>query len=375
MRCLLEHGSNQALVNRFGHSPLALATDGRVRRLLEDAAASTGCRVDLERGEKMRRTHGSRYLSKETDVRAMIDSISLDNDRCVEELKRALEDADDFGLLSCLVDRGQRRVEQLELEQELRDGISTVHRAAPILTPSSYQSVNALGSVLRRVQRCTLENRESGIQTVLDEAKRLCDKSDSEFRLARVKEALSALKCASNDNTREMQLLDEAIIVAKGLGGDEELVSEASGISVRLSSELELQSILDQMPTVRVSRPNMTSKEAREYWQLEDTGSIDKSDEFPLLPDGCKEYVWIKSESLKALQLAMLELRNGIDKGKKVKADSDLVVEAESTLKKKTEEERMLCIKDDEDRAKSVSDAEKAAKKLLKKKKKGKKGL
>jgi hypothetical protein len=204
---------------------------------------------------------------------------------------------------------------------------------------------------------------------------------------------------------RNLNILKEQIIKAKdliittdsndskGLACDTNLLIECENIHSKLSSELNLFSIMNHMPTIRLPVESMTSKQAKEYWCEEDIGHIEQTEEYPLPPSLATgttttgtivpssnsevgDYIWIKSASLQSLENAVEDLESKLDDAMNFKNNDDddaLILDGKMILETKKDEIRQLKMKDEVDKAAAIAIAQKAAKKLLKQKKSKKK--
>eukprot|EP00957_Ditylum_brightwellii_P096808 7372125-Ditylum_brightwellii.AAC.1 len=178
-----------------------------------------------------------------------------------------------------------------------------------------------------------------------------------------------------------MALLRQAIDKADALGADTNLIETSKCLLARLTSELELHSSYRSLPNVRLPDPNITPKEAREYWQAEDLGHIEETEEYPLPPrqgdndndnEEEAEYIWHESESLALLKVVITRLESSLQHAEQSGADGDLCQLCRGELEVKIKNRTILEAKDVEDKAIAVASAQKEAKKLLKKKKKKK---
>ena len=350
-----------------------------------DVAANEDCRVLLRQAimkhqnithsrEGLKRESIERYKKIENDLLCMINSSTLSYED-VTILKRKLESVSKVGIKGQIIHQGFSCVKSLELLQELNDLIDDVKDQSPIDSPSKMKEVLGLQKKIEEIKKNQEElattnlSLESTIANVRLAAENLLCDSLAEFQLQNACQYFKHTNCAKSKDIKCMDLLREAIEKARERLKEGGFFNEASSLLTRLTSELELEAACVSIPQVRLPILEMTAKEAKGYWQPEDVGHIEETPEFPLLPSGCDEYIWVKSKSLTSFEQAIQCLFEKIKQAEKSNSNIDLIKQSSILLSKKRDDLVTLQRKNEDDWGASKIIAEKAAKRKLKKKK------
>jgi len=194
--------------------------------------------------------------------------------------------------------------------------IDSLRENMPITTAQRYKSLNTLQNNLEATKKLKLDcedneiDPENRISVGLD----LCISSHNDYWLSFAVRRLKMPRKTKKIKVEDMKHLKDAIERAEALPGcNLDIIKEAHSLYKRLTHEMHLMKVFDELPKVKLPIPDIPPDESRGYWREQDRGYIEKSEGFPLPPINTGEYIWIQAKSLNSLQKAIAELKHGID--------------------------------------------------------------
>lgn len=364
---LLQMGAKTMKKNMYDMTALDVTTNKVCRSLLRDK----GCRNEEE--EHMAKDMIKKYCSLKSSLEEVIHCNMEETCKAYDlnQLQDLIDSAAEFGIAKELIDTCLDRMRWLKMRRELLIQIENVKNSAPILTHAGYEYVNELQRYINKAnEEGTKSLLSKEIVDLIEDALSLSYRSSTEFNLHKVCQKCQKISCANEANGNTMELLKTTIDAAKIANGNEKLVDNAEHIYLKLMSESNLQEAIDNLPKPKLPLPDIAPKQAKSYWNEEDIGHIEETENYPLPPPGNEGYVWIKSESLQCLENALNDLRQSVKEAEARRANPVLIQSGKATLKVKSDVDlKMLCEKDEEDYKVALSIAVQAAKKLTKKKK------
>lgn len=388
--CFIEHGANLWIKNMFGMTALSVASENRCRQVLKEKMMDEENLLLIhedstlqEKKEKMRLNHIDKYASFKARIMDIIHGqrkLSCDQNDILE-LQNAIDEATKLGITTDVIELGKRRKQWLEMEQSLFSGIKMVQDNAPIVTSSLYTFVTNLQKKLTIVEQMTVSAKQDdlaviSLDSLLHSAHTLCKVSEQELHLQNTIISLESISYASSEDVQNIERLFQAINEAQNISEvlyecDAPLIEKASVLHSRLTSEVHLDEACKKMPqNVRLPVPEMSPKEAKEYWKDEDLGFIEETREYPLPPEETGEYIWIRSKSLEDLEFSIKCVERCLSEAENCNANDELMDKCKNMLKMKKDELKLLVKKDHQDHEAAVVEAQKLARKKKKKKKK-----
>lgn len=379
VECFIEDGADVKATNQFHLNALQVASTEACRFILRREMKEEKSVFQASRRDRMHQQHVEKYTAIASTVQNFInENIDDGGDKQdIALMKKTLDDACDFGVASHIIRLGRNRVKWLELERQVKRCMFAVEQARPTLEPTEYEKVATLQNLLTKVKNLAAKGDQVPpmIEEIMAKGHVLCAVATSEFWLHALTHRLSQYNTKAmkeNDIKEGVSKLKDVISKTEKQGGSAKLMKVGNAVLERIISELDLQHAVMGLPTVRLPVPEMTPKEARNYWCSEDFGHIEQTECYPLPPEETGEYIWVQSDSLQRLQEATKHLQSTIDIALLKGADADLVKSIQEVFEKKSCDIEALQVKDEQDQQKAISDAQKAARKQ-KKKKKGKK--
>jgi len=384
-KCLIEDGSNLLHRNDFGLLPVDVAHPN-CREMVKEASlvAGPGPAVtgDLR---AMHESHVQKYFGAESALTQSLDGYKMgtcSEHLTIENVRSQIEEATYIGISPDVIAAGWDLLGWMEDEKNLVDNIEALRANAPILTEDAYcEFVYKLQMTIRRVNGQPLPSGQGSVRTIelVGEGQALIDRSHAEFGLHGAHAAASKIGCADDEDEPTMDRLGKFLERAGSVGADAAHLRDGRTLRDRLEAEVQLRSRLARLPTdFRLPVEGMTNKEAKQYWQESDIGHIKRTPEYPNPPPSAEgetetSYVWIPSDSLRALRDAIKCAREAFVAAKNVGTGDDYLLDFEIILKEKEEARKTLEEKDAEDREAEEVIARKAAKRLRAKGRKKKK--
>lgn len=279
----------------------------------------------------------------------------------ITNLSEVLSKSSDSGLDQEQIQEGSRLLKKLEKTHELVQSITELQTHHPILTQVLYSKhVQPLEQLIHRAEQNGVDRQH------LQYARDLVVRCQSELLISISLSRLESVDCANDFHEADMIKLKYFIHKGQSLQASPELIVTASQRLKRLECELEIYRSLSVIPTVKLPIDNPPP----DYWNEEDLGKIQETEEYPLPPASNNgEYIWEHSQSFVKLSSSIDRLRQCTHSAESLGANPVLVKEAAAKLIQIEKEMKLLDVKDAEDKRIAIENAVKAAKKLKKGKK------
>ena len=279
----------------------------------------------------------------------------------ITNLAEVLSKSTDSGLDQEQIQEGSRLLKKLEKTHELIQSIKELQAHHPILTQVLYSKhVQPLEQLIHRAEQNGVDRQH------LQYARDLVVRCQSELLISISLSRLESVDCANDFHEADMIKLKYFIQKGQSLQASPELIATASQRLKRLECELEIYRSLSVIPTVKLPIDNPPP----DYWNEEDLGKIQETEEYPLPPASNNgEYIWEHSQSFVKLSSSIDRLRQCTHSAESLGANPVLVKEAAAKLIQIEKEMKLLDVKDAEDKRIAIENAVKAAKKLKKGKK------
>ena len=390
VQTLIDDGAMPTVVNIYKNPPGYLAKDKDISDLLvvavEKDASMTAEDIKRKHEDNMKKLAKmeldlSNVVSdaqKAENPRSVKGVVNINITELIPRLSNTLQLSEEWCLNKELCAQGRELLMKLETAMDLLSDLSALQKRMPIKCQAEYlEYASKLEGALERAEKSGLEKGH------LKMSADLLQKCQNEIALCSCINRLKNVTCAVDANEHDMKRLIAATEKAVSKECSEEIIQQASKLSLRLEAELGMTRALKSIPIVKLPPLPVKSKEHPEglvpevpegYWQPSDLGHIKETEEYPKPPaeiDGEPntggEYIWVPSESFTKLRRAIDLMKEciakaGVDSG----ANEELLQTTKDSLTKAEKDYKQLDGKNEHDKASAIDVAVKAAKKLKK---------
>ena len=387
VKFLINIGANTCARNKYNNTPLDVAQIN-CQDIIRESMLINSQLSDTER-EHMQRRSIELYIKAGKKIERTIGSDDWKNRK---GLQVAVDEAAKIGVASRTIEYGRKFLERIDLIEKLESHITKIIQVEPITTQYAYEKVIGLERIVKEAEtyqsslvKISESNKFSSflasaisfdsqfdvlphehvIPELIQKSNQICMKSFHEYWLNRHLIKLQSVEDASDIDSKDFAVFEEAIERALSVGANDVLLADASQLHAKLISELELQRTINCFSAIKDFEIENSSDREPEL-----IGHIYEHGGYPLPPEN-GEYEWIECKYLTDLRHMITSLERAISTAQEAEASSPLLYSAIELARKKNKVKDSLTFQDSLDKEVALAAAQKAAKKL----KKHKKGL
>ena len=387
VKFLIDIGADTSAQNIFHNTPYDVALKS-CQIIIKEVIPVQRVLSDGDREVMLHKTI-ERYVEAGTKIMRVIESEQWEN-RVV--LQQAIDQAKNIGVASSTIEHGKKFLERVDLILTLESQINLVTLAEPVTTQKEYEKVIALENIMKEAEsyqttqkKMASSNKFSSflastvsfdvqfdslprdeiIPGLITKANSICVKSFHEYWLNRCLIKLQVVKQANDITPKELAGFEEAIERALSGGANAMLVADASRLHAKLTSEFELNRLIDEFPKIKNFEEG---NEGSLDFGPEYRGHIHEHDGYPVLPEN-SEYEWKECKALSDHKIMISKLEKAVQNAEEVEACNELIFKVHSFVDKQKDLQDSFILKDALDKEAAIVVAQKAAKKLKKGKK------